>query len=115
MEEEKQQILGKILRIKKKAESMPQSEHWLTTAQNLRAEQQKAEKLNEQTKDQKKQMELIANNYELAVQKYRNLKSTLGNSTPDALFSKMEEEYRMNKFLAEENSEKVQFIYPDDS
>jgi intraflagellar transport protein 81 len=103
MEEEKQQILSKIGRIQKRVQSIPKSVQWLQAAQDLRAEQQKAQDLEVRLKDQKLQIQQVERKLQSTSQSLKVIQNGMVTATPDSVFSKMEEENRMNRFLAKEN------------
>ncbi|KAI9017177.1 hypothetical protein BC832DRAFT_596490 [Gaertneriomyces semiglobifer] len=103
MEDEKQQVLAKISKIKKRVEEIPQHEQWLEAARELRREQQNESSIAERIKDQRSQSQQAEINYNNALQALRDAKLATASAGPDVLFSKMEEDNRMNKYLATEN------------
>ena len=107
MEEEKQQLLAKIAKIQKRVQSIPNANQWLHAGKNLRTEQLQEMSLADSLKEQTTQIAAAEKKYTAAA---ANLKSVLDNFSTlnaDAVFSKVEEEYRMNKFLATNNLPKV--------
>ncbi|KAI8895679.1 hypothetical protein BC833DRAFT_600460 [Globomyces pollinis-pini] len=107
MEEEKQQLYSKVTRIQKKVQGVANSDQWLQAAKNLRTEQQNELALMERLKEQKSQVSSADHKYTSVIQSLKAIKSNLMNSSPDSIFAKMEEENRMNRFLAKENLPKM--------
>ena len=107
MEEEKQQLLAKITKIQKRVQNVPKSDLWLQAGKNLRNEQLKEISLQETLKEQTSQIALVEKKYAAAATNLKSVMDNLSSLNADAVFSKMEEEYRMNKFLATVNLPKV--------
>ncbi|KAJ3417510.1 Intraflagellar transport protein 81 [Chytridiales sp. JEL 0842] len=103
MEEEKQQVLSKIGKIKKKVENMPNHEVWLEAAKNLRLEQQTEMNLSEKIREQRNAVQNADKKYTQVQQTLKDVRVSFGSAGPEALFSKMQEEFKMNKYLASEN------------
>lgn len=102
MEEEKQQVQSKIMRLKKKVESVPNRDQWLESAKNLRLEQKLEMDLIDRTREQNAQVQRADLKLEKTKNALKDFKAILASSSPDAFFTKMEEECRMNRYLAEE-------------
>ncbi|KAJ3191226.1 Intraflagellar transport protein 81 [Irineochytrium annulatum] len=107
MEEEKQQVTNKISRIRKKVQEIPNHETWLEAAKALRVEQQTEVNLTERIKEQRTAVTAAEKRYSAIQQKHRDVRSTLNANGPDALFAKVEEDFKMNKYLATENLPKA--------
>lgn len=107
MEEERQQLLAKITKIQKRVQNVPKSDLWLQAGKNLRNEQLKEISLQETLKEQTSQIALVEKKYAAAAANLKSVMDNLSSLNADAVFSKMEEEYRMNKFLATVNLPKV--------
>ncbi|KAI8852858.1 hypothetical protein BC829DRAFT_487295 [Chytridium lagenaria] len=112
MEEEKQQVMNKIGRIKKKVQEIPNHETWLEAAKLLRLEQQEELSIAERIREQKSAVVLAEKKYAAAQQELREARNTLTVAGPDALFAKMEEDCKMNKYLALEESSKKPHLSP---
>ncbi|TPX69293.1 hypothetical protein SpCBS45565_g02540 [Spizellomyces sp. 'palustris'] len=107
LEDEKQQVLSRISKIRKRVEEIPYHEQWLEAAKNLRTEQQNEALIAERIKEQRNQTHQVENKYNTALQALKDIRSAAANASPDLLFSKMEEDNKMNKYLATENLPKV--------
>jgi intraflagellar transport protein 81 len=107
MEEEKQQVLSKIARLKKKVEGVANRDQWLEAAKYLRTEQKSEMDLVDRIREQKKQVQVADAKLSKTTQALKDFKAILSSSSPEAYFSKMEEECRMNRFLAEDTLPKV--------
>ena len=107
LEEEKQQVLNKVNRLKKSVEGVTNRDQWLQAAKDLRSEQQRETELNDKIQDQKRQVSLADKKLNFTLQSLKDVKAMMASSTPEAFFSKMEEDNRMNRFLANENMPKM--------
>jgi intraflagellar transport protein 81 len=107
MEEEKQQLLAKITKIQKKVQNIPKLDLWLQAGKKLRNEQLQEISLQETVKEQTSQIALVEKKYSAAAANLKSVMDNLSSLNADAVFSKMEEEFRMNKFLATVNLPKV--------
>lgn len=102
LEEEKQQVNSKLLRIRKKVETVPNKNQWIEAAKRLRLEQRTEMELVSQIREQKTQLETSESKYSTLVQHLKEVKSLLSTSNPDAFYVKTEEECQMNRFLAQD-------------
>ncbi|KAJ3123398.1 Intraflagellar transport protein 81 [Nowakowskiella sp. JEL0407] len=107
MEEEKQQVLNKIAKIRRKVEDIPNHEVWLEAAKNLRMEQQKETLISEKTKDQRFQLSNAEKKLNSVQQSLKDAKAAFSNAGPDTLYNNMEKEHKMNKYLVSENLPKL--------
>ncbi|KAJ3103095.1 Intraflagellar transport protein 81 [Phlyctochytrium planicorne] len=107
MEEEKQQVTNKISKIKKKVQEIPNHESWLEAAKALRLEQQEEISISDRIREQKNAVLLAEKKYSMAQTELRDVRNTVSSAGPDALFAKMEEDCKMNKYLATENLPKA--------
>ncbi|KAJ3385440.1 Intraflagellar transport protein 81 [Entophlyctis sp. JEL0112] len=103
MEEEKQQVLGKISKIKKKVEQFPNYAVWLEAAKKLRVEQQTEATLVERIREQRNAVQAADKKYSAAQQLLKEAKNITISGGAEALLAKMQEEFKMNKYLATEN------------
>ncbi|TPX60824.1 hypothetical protein PhCBS80983_g01510 [Powellomyces hirtus] len=103
LEDEKQQVQSKIQKIRKRVEEIPHHEAWLEAAKNLRLEQQNETEMAERIKEQRHQTLQAENRYTAALQELKDARSAIASGGPDALYIKMEEDNKMNKYLASEN------------
>ncbi|KAK6099451.1 hypothetical protein MT418_000866 [Batrachochytrium dendrobatidis] len=107
MEEEKQQVMSKVAKLQKKVEGVANCNQWLEAARNLRMEQQSEAEITERIKDQRMQVTNADQKLNKAIQELKNVKANLTSASPDAFFAKMQEEYKMNRFLSEESLPKT--------
>ncbi|KAJ3014255.1 UNVERIFIED_CONTAM: Intraflagellar transport protein 81 [Siphonaria sp. JEL0065] len=103
MEEEKQQVLSKIGKIKKKVEQVPNHQIWLEAAKKLRIEQQSEANLLERIREQRNAVQNADKKYAAAQQTLKEVRNTSMSGGAEALLAKMQEECKMNKYLAKEN------------
>ncbi|KAI9334153.1 hypothetical protein BDR26DRAFT_840018 [Obelidium mucronatum] len=103
MEEEKQQVLSKIGKIKKKVEQVPNHQVWLEAAKKLRTEQQAESNLSERIREQRNAVQNADKKYAAAQQTLKEVRNTSMSGGAEALLAKIQEECKMNKYLAKEN------------
>ncbi|KAI9338982.1 hypothetical protein BDR26DRAFT_908510 [Obelidium mucronatum] len=75
MEEEKQQVLSKIGKIKKKVEQVPNHQVWLEAAKKLRTEQQAESNLSERIREQRNAVQNADKKYAAAQQTLKEVRS----------------------------------------
>ncbi|KAI8590958.1 hypothetical protein BDZ88DRAFT_412911 [Geranomyces variabilis] len=103
LEDEKQQVQSKISKIRKRVEEIPQHESWLEAAKSLRLEQENETQMAERIKEQKNQTAQAENRYTAALQELKDARAAIASGGPDALYAKMEEDNKMNRYLCTEN------------
>ncbi|CAH8654683.1 unnamed protein product [Schistosoma intercalatum] len=102
MQEEKDQLLRRVERMKKKLEAFPTSNTMLEMAKKLRLEREKETKISKQMREQKS---LIANTdqrIQITQQQLKELRKTTTNSTATALIQRVEEETKVNQYMLSE-------------
>ncbi|CAH8678665.1 Intraflagellar transport protein 81 [Schistosoma haematobium] len=102
MQEEKDQLLRRVERMKKKLEAFPTSNTMLEMAKRLRLEREKETKISKQMREQKS---LIANtdqHIQITQQQLKELRKTTTNSTATALIQRVEEETKVNQYMLSE-------------
>ncbi|CAH8671538.1 unnamed protein product [Schistosoma bovis] len=102
MQEEKDQLLRRLERMKKKLEAFPTSNTMLEMAKRLRLEREKETKISKQMREQKS---LIANTdqrIQITQQQLKELRKTTTNSTATALIQRVEEETKVNQYMLSE-------------
>ncbi len=107
MEEEKQQILSKISKLQKRVQNIPKSDQWLQAGKNLRLEQMNDFEIEDRIREQRSQLAMIDKKLTQVNDSLKAVKDNLAATNADAVFSKLEEEHRMNKFLATINLPKA--------
>ncbi|KAJ3072165.1 Intraflagellar transport protein 81 [Podochytrium sp. JEL0797] len=103
MEEEKQQVLSKIGKIKKKVEQVPNHQVWLEAAKKLRMEQQADANISERIREQKAAVQNADKKYAAVQQVLKEARNTAMSGGAESLLAKMQEECKMNKYLATTN------------
>ncbi|KAJ3252094.1 Intraflagellar transport protein 81 [Chytriomyces hyalinus] len=103
MEEEKQQVLSKISKIRKKVEQVPNHQVWLEAAKKLRIEQQQEAALADRIREQRNAVQNAEKKYAASQQQLKEARSTLTSGGAEGLLAKMQEECKMNKYLASDN------------
>ncbi|KAG4096729.1 hypothetical protein H8356DRAFT_1425994 [Neocallimastix lanati (nom. inval.)] len=106
-EEEKQQVLVKIGRLRKKVEKMPNHEQWLEAARKLRIEQTEESNIVEKMKEQNEQLKIAEKKLIEVRKSLKQVQSANATSNADLLWQRMEEETKMNRFIATENLPKA--------
>ncbi|KAJ3247337.1 Intraflagellar transport protein 81 [Chytriomyces hyalinus] len=107
MEEEKQQVLSKISKIRKKVEQVPNHQVWLEAAKKLRIEQQQEAALADRIREQKNAVQNAEKKYAASQQQLKEARNTLASGGAEGLLAKMQEECKMNKYLASDNLPKA--------
>jgi hypothetical protein len=103
MEDEKQQLLAKLSKIKSKVDGFPKKELWLQKAKNLRIEQKNQLDIQDRIAEQKTLMADLERKWVQANQTLKDTKALFITGGPEAYFAKMEEDMKTNKYLATEN------------
>jgi intraflagellar transport protein 81 len=107
MEEEKQQLLSKIIKIKTKVQQMPRSEQWLKSAQKLRTQQELEQNLLDKSSEQKQLIEKADIKLESLKQQYKQVFQASKSNSPDSVFNKLSEETKMNSIFVKESYPKM--------
>lgn len=79
----------------------------MEAAKNLRMEQQKQIDINERITEQRGLVSQLESHLVKLGQDLKDTQSTIGGRTAEAVLGKMEQEHKMNKYLATENLPKV--------
>ncbi|XP_002742265.1 intraflagellar transport protein 81 homolog [Saccoglossus kowalevskii] len=102
MEEEKEQLLKRIDRLKKKVETVPNHERMLEIARNFRKETERETTVAQQKLDQKNQLLHAEQRYQRTVHQLKDLKQTTAGASAEGLVKKLEEENKVNTYLCQE-------------
>jgi intraflagellar transport protein 81 len=103
MEDEKQQLLAKLSKIKSKVLSFPKADLWLQKAKNLRIETKIQLDIQERICEQKNTMADLERKLVQANQALKETRAAFITGGPEAYFAKMEQDKKTNKYLATEN------------
>jgi intraflagellar transport protein 81 len=99
MEDERDQLIKRVERLKKKVETSPNSEVMLQAAKNLHVEKNRAEKLQKQKQEQNQLIMQCGHRMHRLQQQLKDMKQAILGMTPEALFQRLEEEVKVNDYM----------------
>ncbi|XP_040071551.1 intraflagellar transport protein 81 homolog isoform X2 [Ixodes scapularis] len=99
MEEEKEQLLKKIARLRRRVDVHSNKDAMLELARNLREEQDKADTLSQQRMNQQDALNHCEQKIQRLTQQLRDLRQSGLGATPEGLLQRLEEELRANGYL----------------
>ncbi|CAI2735355.1 unnamed protein product [Schistosoma spindalis] len=102
MQEEKDQLLRRVERMKKKLEAFPTSNTMFEMAKRLRLEREKETKISKQMREQKSVIANTDQRIQIIQQQLKELRKTTTNSTATALIQRVEEETKVNQYMLSE-------------
>ncbi|XP_076807172.1 intraflagellar transport protein 81 homolog [Clavelina lepadiformis] len=102
MEDEKENLTRKVERARKKAEAMPEFSETLEVAQKIRREKERGEDLQGKIQQQRRLMQSAEQRLQRLRQQVTEMKQGGADSSPKALIGRMEEDNRLNRYLADE-------------
>jgi len=102
MEEEKEQILRRIDRLKKKAEGIPGTNNLMSITQSLRRETEKEEKISKQKQEQKTVIVHANQKLQRLQAQMKEARAASAGASAESLVRKLEEENRANNFLVKD-------------
>mmetsp|Transcript_51921 Transcript_51921/g.86312 ORF Transcript_51921/g.86312 Transcript_51921/m.86312 type:complete len:680 (+) Transcript_51921:62-2101(+) len=102
MEADKEQLNVKIGGLKKKLQGAPNFDDIYGVIGPLRKEMEEATKLAERLKDQQHQLAVAEQKYMSIFQRFKEVKSGIQDGTAAQLLQKLEDETKINRFLANE-------------
>ncbi|XP_035233139.1 intraflagellar transport protein 81 homolog [Stegodyphus dumicola] len=102
MEEERDQLIKKIERLKMKVESHPNVDAMLSVAKSLREERDLADSLNRQKMEQRNALTHAEQKIQRLNQQLKELKLSSLGATPETLVQKLEESIKVNSYLVKE-------------
>lgn len=102
MEEEKEQLLKRIERLRRKVESHPNSQKMMTVAKNLRVERDREKRLAAQKQEQVTTISHLDQRIKRLEAQLRDSRQASIGATPESMIQKLEEETRTNTFLVKE-------------
>ena len=102
MEEEKEQLIKRIERLKHRAASVPNSAEMLKAAQRLRKEKDRDVELGEQRLQQKNQLLHTKQKIQRLQQQLRDVKSSTIGLTPEGMTMQLHEENNFKQILTQE-------------
>ncbi|XP_028405978.1 intraflagellar transport protein 81 homolog isoform X1 [Dendronephthya gigantea] len=102
MEDEREQLIKRVDRVKKKIESVKNHEKMITAARNLRIAREQETDLRQQMIDQKNQLLHAEQKYQRQQQQLKNTRSQGVGTTGSDLVRKLEEECKINSYLCQD-------------
>ncbi|KAG9354659.1 hypothetical protein JZ751_001372, partial [Albula glossodonta] len=96
MEEEKDQLIKRVERLKKRVESVSNHQHMLELARQLRVEKEREESLVHQKQEQKNQAEQRLQRSQLQL---KDLRQAAADAKPESLMKRLEEEIKFNTYM----------------
>ncbi|XP_047236250.1 intraflagellar transport protein 81 homolog [Girardinichthys multiradiatus] len=102
MEEEKDQLIKRVERLKKRVESVSNHQRMLEQARQLRVEKEREESLTHQKQEQKNQLFQAEQRLLRLQQQLKDLRQAAADATPDSLMRRLEEEIKINTYMVTE-------------
>ncbi|KAK3094389.1 hypothetical protein FSP39_001105 [Pinctada imbricata] len=102
MEDEKEQLMKRVERLKRKVESHPNSQTMMNVARNLRLERDKEKKLAEQKQEQSTLIHHEEQKIRRLQQQLNEQRQAAVGASPDVLLTRLEEETRTNQYIVTE-------------
>ncbi|KAK1892674.1 Intraflagellar transport protein 81 like [Dissostichus eleginoides] len=99
MEEEKDQLIKRVDRLKKRVDSVSNHQRMLDQARQLRVEKEREESLTHQKQEQKNQAE---QRLQRAKQQLKDLRQAAADANPESLMKRLEEEIKINSYMVSE-------------
>ncbi|NWU91067.1 IFT81 protein, partial [Upupa epops] len=102
MEEEKDQLVKRVERLKKRVETVQNHQRMLEIARQLRLERQREESVAQQKQEQKNQLFHAEQRLQRAQLQLKEMHHAVADSNPESLMKKLEEEINFNSYLVTE-------------
>ncbi|BFZ00683.1 hypothetical protein BsWGS_03721 [Bradybaena similaris] len=102
MEEEKEQLIKRIERLRRKVESHPNSQKMMMVAKNLRVERDKEKKLAAQKQDQLTAIAHLDQRIKRLEVQLRDMRQASVGATAESMIHKLDEETRTNGYIVKE-------------
>uniref|UniRef100_A0A0B7B4J9 Intraflagellar transport protein 81 homolog n=2 Tax=Arion vulgaris TaxID=1028688 RepID=A0A0B7B4J9_9EUPU len=102
MEEEKEQLIKRIERLRRKVESHPNSQKMMMVAKNLRVERDREKKLAAQRQDQQTAIAHIDQRIKRLEAQLRDVRQASVGATAESMINKLEEETRTNGYIVKD-------------
>uniref|UniRef100_A0A8C4GMP6 Intraflagellar transport protein 81 homolog n=1 Tax=Dicentrarchus labrax TaxID=13489 RepID=A0A8C4GMP6_DICLA len=102
MEEEKDQLIKRVERLKKRVESVSNHQRMLEQARQLRVEKEREEALTHQKQEQKNQLFQAEQRLQRAQQQLKDLRQAAADANPESLMKRLEEEIKINSYMVSE-------------
>ncbi|KAL4220507.1 Intraflagellar transport protein 81 [Mactra antiquata] len=102
MEDEKEQLIKRVERLKRKVEQHPNANTMMNVAKNLRLERDKEKKLAEQRQEQLTLIQHSDQRIKRLQQQLHDTRQASVGATPEGLLQRLEEESRANSYIVKE-------------
>ncbi|XP_043924583.1 intraflagellar transport protein 81 homolog [Protopterus annectens] len=102
MEEEKDQLVKRVERLKKRVETVPNHQRMLELARQLRVEKEREESLAHQKQEQKIQLFHAEQRLHRAQQQLKDLSHAATDANPESVMKRLEEEMKFNSYVVTE-------------
>ncbi|XP_054906478.1 intraflagellar transport protein 81 homolog [Poeciliopsis prolifica] len=102
MEEEKDQLLKRVERLKRRVESVSNHQRMLEQARQLRVEKEREESLTHQKQEQKNQLFQSEQRLLRLQQQLKDLRQAAADAHPESLMKRLEEEIKINSYMVTE-------------
>ncbi|XP_008333923.1 intraflagellar transport protein 81 homolog [Cynoglossus semilaevis] len=102
MEEEKDQLLKRVERLKKKVESVSNHQRMLEQARQLRVENEREEALTHQRQEQQNQLFQAEQRLQRSKQQLKDLQQAAADANPESLIKRLEMDIKINSYMVSE-------------
>ncbi|KAM6943796.1 intraflagellar transport protein 81 homolog [Lycodopsis pacificus] len=102
MEDEKDQVIKRVERLKKRVESVSNHQRMLEQARQLRVENEREESLTHQKQEQKNQLFQAEQRLQRSHQQLKDLRQAAADANPESLMKRLEEEIKINSYMVSE-------------
>ncbi|CAH1781188.1 unnamed protein product [Owenia fusiformis] len=102
MEDEREQLMKRVERLKRKVESQPNTGPMLAVARDLRAEREKENKLNQQKQEQRNALVQAEQRCQRLNNQLKDMRNAAIGATPEGLIQRLEEETKVNSYMVNE-------------
>ncbi|KAL8567199.1 hypothetical protein ACOMHN_046609 [Nucella lapillus] len=102
MEEEKEQLIKRIERLRRKVESHPNSQVMMNVARNLRVERDREKRVSTQKQEQMTNIQHLDQRIKRMENQLRDMRQASVGATADSMIERLEEETRANGYIVKD-------------
>ncbi|XP_077895314.1 intraflagellar transport protein 81 homolog isoform X2 [Ictidomys tridecemlineatus] len=102
MEEEKDQLIKRVERLKKRVETVQNHQRMLKIARQLRVEKEREEFLAQQKQEQKNQLFHAVQRLQRVQNQLKSMRHAAADAKPESLMKRLEEEIKFNSYMVTE-------------
>ncbi|XP_075034432.1 intraflagellar transport protein 81 homolog [Mixophyes fleayi] len=102
MEEEKDQLMKRVERLKKRVETVQNHQRMLEIASQLRVEKEREESMAQQKQEQRNQLFSAEQKLQRAQHQLKNMRHAAADAKPEGLMKRLEEEIKFNSYMVSE-------------